>query len=92
MLFQDCQRLKEEPSTTSSDLLQIENTRKMLKRLTGEVDLVESYNLSLGDLVKVKTGGSRELQEILSQISGSTKIMRDLCCKTSHNVTQGKRV
>jgi len=32
-------------------MLEVENTRKKMKRLTGDLELVEAYHLSLGDLV-----------------------------------------
>jgi hypothetical protein len=33
-------------------MLEVENTRKKMKRLTGDLELVEAYHLSLGDIVR----------------------------------------
>ena len=49
-------------------MLEVESTRKKMKRLTGDLELVETYQLSLGDIVRSKVGGSRELNDVLTQI------------------------
>ena len=43
-------------------MLEIESTKKVMKRLTGDIDLIETYHLSLGDFVKHKIGRSQNLQ------------------------------
>lgn len=43
-------------------MVEIENTRKIMKRLTGDIELIETYHLSLGDFVKHKIGRSQNLQ------------------------------
>jgi hypothetical protein len=63
----------------------------MLKRLSGEVDLLESYSLSLADLVQEKFGRSRELTSVLDKVVESSQIMREVCNATNLNVSQDKR-
>jgi hypothetical protein len=67
-LFVDCQSLREAHDhslTKNREETDVEGARKMLKRLSGEVDLLESYSLSLSDLVQEKFGRSRELTIVL---------------------------
>ena len=61
-----------------------------MKRLTGDLELVETYQLSLGDIVRSKVGGSRELNDVLTQIQSQISGMREIFSETSLNVTQSK--
>lgn len=68
-------------------MLEIESTKKVMKRLTGDIDLIETYHLSLGDFVKHKIGGSYDLNQFLFQIQNLIANMRNICGETSLNIS-----
>lgn len=61
--------------------------KKMMKRVTSEVDVLESYHLSLADYVTQKAGKSRELTSVMAQLQESIKVVREICSESTHNVS-----
>jgi hypothetical protein len=68
-------------------MLEVESTRKKMKKLTGDIDIIEAYHLSLGDIVKQKLGGSKELDDSIRRLQGVIVDMRDIFSETSMNVS-----
>ncbi len=48
--------------------MELDLTRKNIRHLVGDLEMIETYHLCLGDLVISKIGGSRELNDIMQQI------------------------
>ena len=75
-----------------------ESSRKKIKRLTGEIDLLESYcqsmSLIFAKAIKPKkdTNLSMEMKKIQKSLAETVFYMRELCEETGLNVPNSKRV
>ncbi|CDW79501.1 UNKNOWN [Stylonychia lemnae] len=75
--------------------LEQENVRKKVKRLTGEIEVMETYFDSLQTLIKQQINNSDNLQaiqKVFRSLQDSIDYSKDLFNQSKFNVTQGKRV
>lgn len=105
-LFVDCQSLREanqEKLSTHSSLAtghsshiplvefsQVSEAKQMIKRLTGDIDLVESCAGTLCNIFTHRFGKSRELATVMTQIRESNHAMREVCAATKFSVPDDK--
>jgi hypothetical protein len=80
--------------TQNQLILEQECTRKQIKRLTGELDLIETYLDSLYTLLKERMplGSQSDLSKVMNHFDKSIAYMKDLFDQNHLNVQHGKRM
>lgn len=95
-MYQDCQSLKK--TQTETQALSEESVRKKIKRLTGEIDLLESYSQTISlvftKALKVSKDSNlaSDMQKVAKSIGETIFYMRELCDDTGLSVPTSKRV
>ena len=92
-LFSEIQAFKKQHTQTQA--LSEETWRKKVKRITGELDMFDTYVQTISLLIESIAGKNRSYKSDLSKVTGSLNqtvtYLRDICQDTGLNVSQQKR-